>query len=84
MEGPCWSSLREFLASEAMHFLRVPTTRALSLVVSDRNDEAPVVLGRARRRRARSEHKRGRPSVGQVPATSPEAAHQTIDEAGRR
>ena len=28
------SSLREFLASEAMHFLRVPTTRALSLVVS--------------------------------------------------
>ncbi|KAJ8603264.1 hypothetical protein CTAYLR_006941 [Chrysophaeum taylorii] len=28
------SSLREFLASEAMHFLRVPTTRALSLVAS--------------------------------------------------
>jgi len=28
------SSLREFLASEAMHFLGVPTTRALSLVVS--------------------------------------------------
>lgn len=28
------SSLREFLASEAMHFLRVPTTRALSLIVS--------------------------------------------------
>ena len=29
------SSLREFLASEAMHFLGVPTTRALSLVVSE-------------------------------------------------
>merc|ERR1719482_1443427 len=28
------SSLREFLASEAMHFLGVETTRALSLVVS--------------------------------------------------
>ncbi|CAE7673730.1 hypothetical protein AK812_SmicGene42008 [Symbiodinium microadriaticum] len=28
------SSLREFLASEAMHHLRVPTTRCLSLVVS--------------------------------------------------
>lgn len=28
------SSLREFLASEAMHFMGVPTTRALSLVVS--------------------------------------------------
>ena len=30
------SSLREFLASEAMHFLGVSTTRALSLVVSGR------------------------------------------------
>ena len=30
------SSMREFLASEAMHFLRVSTTRALSLVVSQR------------------------------------------------
>ena len=29
------SSLREFLASEAMHHLRVSTTRALSLVVSE-------------------------------------------------
>jgi len=29
------SSLREFLASEAMHFLGVPTTRALSLVKSN-------------------------------------------------
>mmetsp|Transcript_15521 Transcript_15521/g.50875 ORF Transcript_15521/g.50875 Transcript_15521/m.50875 type:complete len:628 (+) Transcript_15521:1142-3025(+) len=29
------SSLREFLASEAMHFLGVPTTRALCLVKSD-------------------------------------------------
>jgi uncharacterized protein YdiU (UPF0061 family) len=29
------SSIREFLASEAMHHLGVPTTRALSLVVSD-------------------------------------------------
>lgn len=28
------SSIREFLASEAMHFLGVPTTRALSLVAS--------------------------------------------------
>ncbi len=28
------SSLREFLCSEAMHFLNVPTTRALSLVVT--------------------------------------------------
>ena len=28
------SSIREFIASEAMHFLRVPTTRALSLIVS--------------------------------------------------
>ena len=28
------SSIREFLASEAMHYLKVPTTRALSLVVS--------------------------------------------------
>ncbi|TDG97460.1 hypothetical protein EPR50_G00226400 [Perca flavescens] len=29
------SSVREFLCSEAMHFLGVPTTRAASLVVSD-------------------------------------------------
>ncbi|RUS89357.1 hypothetical protein EGW08_002877, partial [Elysia chlorotica] len=29
------SSIREFLASEAMHFLGVPTSRALSLVVSE-------------------------------------------------
>lgn len=29
------SSVREFLASEAMHWLGVPTTRALSLVVSE-------------------------------------------------
>ena len=29
------SSVREFLASEAMHALGVPTTRALSLIVSD-------------------------------------------------
>ena len=28
------SSIREFLASEAMYFLGVPTTRALSLVAS--------------------------------------------------
>src|SRR5690554_1092265 len=28
------SSLREFLCSEAMHYLRVPTTRALSLVLT--------------------------------------------------
>jgi uncharacterized protein YdiU (UPF0061 family) len=36
------SSLREFLASEAMHHLGVPTTRALSLVASD---EEGVVRG---------------------------------------
>lgn len=30
------SSIREFLASEAMHYLGVATTRALSLVVSDK------------------------------------------------
>jgi len=36
------SSLREFLASEAMHFLGVPTTRALSLVVSgDETSQRP-------------------------------------------
>ena len=29
------SSIREYLASEAMHYLGVPTTRAASLVVSD-------------------------------------------------
>lgn len=29
------SSVREFLASEAMHHLNIPTTRALSLIVSD-------------------------------------------------
>jgi uncharacterized protein YdiU (UPF0061 family) len=29
------SSIREFLASEAMHYLGVPTSRAASLVVSD-------------------------------------------------
>lgn len=29
------SSVREFLCSEAMHFLRVPTSRAASLIVSD-------------------------------------------------
>lgn len=33
------SSIREFLASEAMHSLGVPTTRALSLVVSDDDGE---------------------------------------------
>lgn len=31
------SSIREFLASEAMHYLGVPTTRAASLVVSDQS-----------------------------------------------
>jgi len=31
------SSIREFLASEAMHHLGVPTTRALSLVVSEKD-----------------------------------------------
>ena len=48
------SSLREFLASEAMHFLGVPTTRALCLIksnqdtvrrawYSDSKEEAPTV-----------------------------------------
>jgi uncharacterized protein YdiU (UPF0061 family) len=32
------SSIREFLASEAMHHLGIPTTRALSLTVSDGPD----------------------------------------------
>ena len=32
------SSIREFLASEAMHFLGIETTRALSLVVSEGGD----------------------------------------------
>lgn len=31
------SSIREFLASEAMHYLNVPTTRALSLIVSTKD-----------------------------------------------
>ena len=38
------SSIREFLCSEAMHHLGVPTTRALSIVGSD----APVVEIRVR------------------------------------
>ena len=29
------SSIREYLCSEAMHYLRIPTSRAASLVVSD-------------------------------------------------
>ena len=29
------SSIREYLASEAMHHLGIPTTRALSLIVSE-------------------------------------------------
>ena len=29
------SSIREFLCSEAMHFLNIPTTRAAALVTSD-------------------------------------------------
>ena len=32
--APCCSSLREFICSEAMHFLGVPTTRALSLAAT--------------------------------------------------
>lgn len=35
------SSLREFLASEAMHHLGVPTTRALSLIVHGQNISRP-------------------------------------------
>ena len=34
------SSIREFLASEAMHWMGVPTTRALSLVLSENGDTA--------------------------------------------
>lgn len=34
------SSIREFLCSEAMHYLGVPTTRAASLVVSDKTKVA--------------------------------------------
>lgn len=29
------SSIREFLGSEAMHFLGIPTTRAASVVITD-------------------------------------------------
>lgn len=32
------SSIREFLASEAMHWLGIPTTRALSLIVSENGE----------------------------------------------
>ena len=43
------SSVREFLASEAMHALRVPTTRALVLVVSgSETAKRPWYSGRAR------------------------------------
>ena len=50
------SSIREFLCSEAMHHLGVPTTRALSLVADRRAGRARHVLrrpsaGRARRDR---------------------------------
>ena len=39
------SSLREFLASEAMHHLNVPTTRSLSLVVSESESALREWLG---------------------------------------
>ena len=50
------SSVREFLCSEAMHHLGVPTTRALSLVATGDAGRARHVLRRppARRSRARS------------------------------
>ena len=50
------SSLREFVCSEAMHFLGVPTTRALSLVAHRRAGDPRHVLRRppgARARRGR-------------------------------
>ena len=47
------SSIREFLASEAMHALGVSTTRALSLVVSE-GDEVRRPLGTAPRRTLRT------------------------------
>jgi uncharacterized protein YdiU (UPF0061 family) len=37
------SSIREYLCSEAMHFLRVPTTRALSLVTTGDSIERDVM-----------------------------------------
>ena len=53
------SSIREFLCSEAMYFLGVPTSRAASLVVSDQTlverDPVPTFAFRGggdRRRRA--------------------------------
>lgn len=43
------SSIREYLASEYMHYLGVPTTRAASLIVSDntRVKRDPLYDGRA-------------------------------------
>ena len=38
------SSVREFLVSEAMHALHVPTTRALSLVLTGDPPSPPTVL----------------------------------------
>ena len=43
------SSIREFLCSEAMHHLGVPTTRALSLCTTGDDDAARHVLRRQRR-----------------------------------
>lgn len=41
------SSIREYLCSEAMHFLRIPTSRAASLIVSDtRVKRDPVYSGK--------------------------------------
>lgn len=49
------SSIREFLCSEAMHYLGVPTTRALSLVgTGDAVVRDMFYDGHPRRRRARS------------------------------
>jgi len=48
------SSIREFLCSEAMHALGIPTTRALAIIGSDRpvyrEDEETAALSRAWRR----------------------------------
>jgi uncharacterized protein YdiU (UPF0061 family) len=60
------SSVREFLASEAMHALGVPTTRALSLVVSVRAHEAPPTKPAAVLRCLSSPPTDGRVSTGVV------------------
>ena len=50
------SSIREFLVSEAMHNLRVPTTRALSLVMSDSGRSESIGFGPESSRDGSSEY----------------------------